>query len=133
MTSNEIRRRFPNASASLLAANADNPELPLEGQAGRDSDAIVRPELERSAGHGAVGKGKAKKGDSRRFLVRVTSIRRRLIDEDNLCEKYVVDCCRYAGLLPSDDPGQTRIEARQRKAGKEEAEGTLVEIFQLVC
>lgn len=63
--------------------------------------------------------------------MRVTSIRRRLIDEDNLCEKYAVDCCRYAGLLPGDGPGQTQIEIRQRKALKGEEEATLVEIYQL--
>lgn len=125
-----IRRLFPNASRSLIAANAGDPELPLEIE-GRREVAPVRAKLERSAGHGALGEGQAQEGDSGRFLVRVTSVRRRLIDEDNLCEKYVVDCCRYSGLLPNDGPGTTKIEVGQRKAGKEEAEHTIVEIFTL--
>jgi hypothetical protein len=61
----------------------------------------------------------------------VTSLRRRLIDEDNLCEKYVVDCCRYAGLLPGDGPGTTEIKVRQKKVGSEAEECTVVEIFEI--
>lgn len=111
-----------------------NPELPerQECQGSKTSDhAPVRAELERRDATGDVGKGKAKGGDSRRFLVRITSVRRRLIDEDNLCEKYVVDCARYAGAIPDDSPGTTRIETRQLKAEKEEDERTIVEIFEL--
>jgi hypothetical protein len=125
-----IRRLFPNASRSLIAANAGDPELPLEIEAGAKAPP-VRSKLERVAGHGALGEGQEEKGDSGRFLVRITSVRRRLIDEDNLSAKYVCDCCRYAGLIPGDGPGQTRIESRQRKAGKEEAEHTIVEIFTI--
>ena len=125
-------RLFPNASRSVLAANVEYPELPGKRQEDRqDQDAGLRAELERTPRARTVGKAKAQEGHSGRFLVRVTSIRSRLLDEDNLCEKYVVDCCRYAGLLPGDGPGQTKIEARQRKAGKDEDEGTLIEIFQM--
>lgn len=66
---------------------------------------------------------------SQRFLVRVTSIRKRLIDEDNLCEKYIVDLCRYAGVIPNDEAGQTQITVYQKKAGKGCAEETRIEIF----
>lgn len=130
MNPDDIRRLFPRASASLFAANAPHPELSL----GEDGQApVVRPELERDSRDGALGKSKAKVRDSRRFLVRVTSIRARLIDEDNLCEKYVVDCCRAAALIPGDGPSQTRIETSQRKAGKGEDEGTLIEIFEFIA
>lgn len=78
-----------------------------------------------------MGKNAAQGADSARFLVRVTSVRRRLIDEDNLCEKHVIDCCRHAGVIPDDRPGQTKIEVCQRKIQKWEAEHTLVEVFQL--
>jgi len=132
MKPDDIKRLFPNASASLFAANSGDPELPKPEKRAREKagdDASMRPELERHPLNAAVGKGKAKAGDSRRFLVRVTSIRRRPIDEDNLCEKYVIDCCRYAGLLPGDGPLETKIETSQRKAGKEEQERTVVEIY----
>lgn len=72
-------------------------------------------ELERAARHGPLATGETQGGDSSRFLVRVTSFRRRLLDEDNIAEKYAVDCCRYAGLLPADDPRTTKIEVAQIK------------------
>ena len=84
--------------------------------------------LERSLGDGAMVSHEAQRGNPVRFLVRVTSFRRRLIDEDNLCEKYVVDCCRYAGLLPGDAPQTTPIEVSQQKVTREEDERTEVTI-----
>ena len=84
--------------------------------------------LERNLGNGSLAKGEAEKGNSERVLVRVTSVRKRLIDEDNLAEKYHVDCCRYAGLIHGDEPSKTKIEVCQRKAEKGEAEHTIIEI-----
>jgi hypothetical protein len=86
------------------------------------------PQLERASRHGALGSRKGEKADTGKFLVRVTSFRRRLLDEDNLAEKYHVDCCRYAGLLPSDAPQKAKIEVAQQKVGMKEDEYTLVEI-----
>jgi hypothetical protein len=63
-----------------------------------------------------------------RFLVRVESIRKRLADEDGLCEKYVLDCCRYAGLIPDDSPELCKVETSQRKAAKGEEEHTQITI-----
>lgn len=134
MNADDIRRLFPNASKSLLAANAAHPELFKREECPRGEKgnaAAGGPELERRPATPAVGAPKAKGRNTQRFLVRVTSFRRRLIDEDNLCEKYVVDCCRYAGLLPGDGPGQTKITVGQQKVGSEEAECTVVEIFTL--
>jgi hypothetical protein len=84
--------------------------------------------LERNSGNGSLAKSEAEKGNSERVLVRVTSVRKRLIDEDNLAEKYHVDCCRYAGLIHGDEPSKTKIEVCQRKAAKDEAEHTIIEI-----
>lgn len=123
--------RFPNASASFRAANPELFEPEKRARSEEGNAPPVRPELERRVADAAVGEKKAKGGDRQRFLVRVTSVRRRLIDEDNLCAKYVVDCCRNAGLIPDDCPATTRIETTQRKAGKEEQEHTLIEIFDL--
>ena len=85
--------------------------------------------LERNSCNAALEQAQTQAGDTSRVLVRITSIRKRLLDEDNLAEKYHVDCCRYAGLLHSDQPGETKIEVSQRKAGKGEPEETIVEIF----
>ena len=84
--------------------------------------------LERNIGNGPLAKSEAEKGNPERVLVRVTSVRKRLIDEDNLAEKYHIDCCRYAGLIHGDEPSKTKIEVCQRKAEKGEAEHTIIEI-----
>jgi hypothetical protein len=88
------------------------------------------PVVEPSAVHEPMGKTKAQAHNPARVLVRVTSVRRRLLDEDNLCEKYHVDCCRYAGIIHGDEPDKTRIEVAQRKAAQGEEEHTVVEVFK---
>jgi len=84
--------------------------------------------MERHPSDGMAPTPHAKEKAIGKFLVRVTSFRHRLLDEDNICEKYHVDLCRYAGILPSDAPSQTRITTTQQKIGSKEEEFTLVEI-----
>jgi hypothetical protein len=109
----------------------DNPRLPIAKKRTRSKkgiDSPVCPKLERHDEYAAVGTGRAEEADRKRFLVRVTSVRNRLLDEDNLCVKLVVDCCRYAGLIPGDSAGEAKIEAGQRKVTKGETPHTIVEI-----
>lgn len=87
--------------------------------------------MERDPGNGAVGKIQVQAAVGGKFLVRVTSVRKRLLDEDNICEKFAVDCCRHAGLIPTDAPGKTKIETSQRKAEKDEQEHTEIIIQQI--
>jgi hypothetical protein len=102
------------------------------GRANLLSDSAgAAPELERVVGNGTLGKVQAKRPDSGRFLVRVISVRKRLLDEDNLCEKYHVDCCRYSGLLPKDSPGTAKIEVSQQKAEAGGAEEVRIEIYRV--
>jgi hypothetical protein len=54
-----------------------------------------------------------------------------LLDLDNLCEKYVVDCCRYAGILPGDSPSQAQIEVKQEKVSSKEPEEIVTEVWKL--
>ena len=84
--------------------------------------------MEQATQHDVAPKAQVKKRDRRKFLVRVTSFRYRLLDEDNICEKYHVDLCRYAGCISGDSPAQTRIVTTQKKISKEEAQYTLIEI-----
>lgn len=110
----DILRLFPHASADLLARNS-GPVAKLE------SDAKPEPlATQKVQGH-----------SRQRFLVRVESIRARLLDEDNLCEKYHVDLLRYAGVIDGDEASQTKIEVSQRKARKGEAEHTLIEVYSI--
>ena len=116
MTQNEITRRFPNASAAFIAANLDPDHSgPV---------AFVEPD----SGHAPLAAETVQRPAGRKFFVRVASFRRRLLDEDNLCEKYHVDLCRYAGAIPDDAPGQVKIEVGQVKSKHEEI---LIEIYEL--
>jgi len=86
------------------------------------------PQLERPVRDDALAAPQVEGPDTAQFLVRVTSFRRRLLDEDNLAVKFHVDCCRYAGLIPSDAPSQTHIEVRQEKVKGKDDERTEIEI-----
>jgi len=128
----DLSQRFPQASASFLRLNgyanippppaAKHPDhLPL-------GDTPPAPQPKRRARARALAKGKAEEGDSRFYVVRVTSIRKRLIDTDNLVPKWHVDSLRYAGILPDDAPERARIETSQRKIQEGEEEHTQISI-----
>ena len=129
-----IGRACPKCPPALACAPPPAPVAPRAADVPKDSydnhtdRAGEAAKLERNLGNGPLAKGEAEKGNPERVLVRVTSVRKRLIDEDNLAEKYHVDCCRYAGLIHGDEPSKTKIEVCQRKAAKDEAEHTIIEI-----
>lgn len=118
MTRNEILARYPRASESFLRAN-------LQAE---DAGAVAK--LERNPSNASLAKKEVQGQVGRGFLVRVTSRRKRLIDQDNLCEKYHVDLCRYAGVIPDDAPGETQIEVSQTKCREGEAEEVTVEVWR---
>ena len=113
MTSDELRR--------LLAKN---PSLSVG-----DSRPVAK--LESNLGYAPLGAEKIQGRAGGKFLIRVESVRSRLLDQDNLCEKYHVDLCRYAGVVPYDSPEQTKITVSQRKAEKGESEKVIVEVFEI--
>lgn len=94
----------------------------------RDTGQVAEPK--RIAWDDALAAPQIEGGHRPRFLVRITSIRKRLLDEDNLVGKYHTDLLRYAGILPSDAPGEASIQATQRKTAKGEEERTLIEVFE---
>lgn len=110
---------FPNASESFLAIN---PHL---------ADTGTTPKLECNLGNAALGAPQAQIRNQGRVFVRVTSVRKRLLDPDNLCEKYHLDCCRYAGLLRDDTEAEISLKTDQRKARKGEEEHTEIQIDYL--
>ncbi len=65
-----------------------------------------------------------------RVHVRVISRRKRLIDPDNLCAKYFIDCLRYAQIIQDDSADKITLEVSQEKvtSGNEE---TVIEISTL--
>ena len=80
----------------------------------------------------SLGAGQGKARNPTRLRVCVTRRSVRLLDEDNICEKYAVDCLRYAGALRDDAPEFVRIEARQEKVESQSDECTVIEITELV-
>ncbi len=69
--------------------------------------------------HEPVAEATGKGINPARIHVRITSFRRRLIDPDNLCPKYFIDCCRYCGWIPDDSAKEITLEVRQEKVGRE--------------
>lgn len=122
MNPHTIKRLFPNASASLIQANLQD-----YGQAHVENPRTT-PVVESNSRNAPLETKEVQGRADGRFLVSVTSVRKRLADEDGLCEKYVLDCCRYAGLIPDDSPELCKVETRQRKTEKGEAEHTIIEI-----
>lgn len=108
-----IRKLFPSASADFYTRNSSK-----------------TTKLERDSGNAPLEKKKVQRRSSQKFLIRVTSIRKRLIDEDNLCEKFAIDLCRYAsGGAFGDEASTTKIETCQRKTEKGEQEKTIIQIY----
>lgn len=94
-------------------------------------DSSPRPQPQQAVQPARNRKVPRKTEDVPRFLVRVTSFRCRLLDEDNLCPKYFVDACRHAGIIPEDDPGTTHIETRQTRVPTRKEERTEIVIEAL--
>ena len=132
MTPHEIKRRFPNASAAFVAANATAGLTGMETPVG-DRSARPAAVVERGDEDEPLPAARAYEGNAVRFLVRVTSVRKRLLDEDNISEKALVDCLRYSGIIPSDAPGHCRIETAQKLCRTGETEKTIIRVEVYDC
>lgn len=150
MNPHALKRAFPRASASTLAANAGEygsgapspaPTMPAsEPEAAKQAQTAEKhyddnldhprtnPKLECDPSNAPLATSEVQEGAESRICVRVCSVRKRLLDEDNLCEKYAVDSLRAIAAIPADDPATVRIETTQRKAAKGEAEHTEITI-----
>jgi hypothetical protein len=99
--------------------------------ASRSRDLARSPAVvERRADVKQVGPTPIQEANHERIIVRCCSVRKRLLDEDNMCEKFIVDALRYCGIIADDRPATTKIEVTQRKCGPGEEEHVIVEIFQ---
>jgi len=122
MNPHTIRRLFPHASQSLIAANEQDygkPYIESDGQIAK---------LERAIGDEPLAESEGKKEASGRVHFKFISVRKRLIDPDNVSVKWLLDCCRRIGLVKGDEHDKVTIETTQRRANKEEKEHTIIEI-----
>jgi hypothetical protein len=79
-----------------------------------------------------VAEKAGEEGYTGRFHIRVVSFRRRLLDPDNLCPKYFIDCLRYAGFIPNDRQEDINLEVRQEKVASREEERTELTIIPVM-
>lgn len=83
----------------------------------------------RSTRTGTLAKNEKQEGTTGRVHLRITSVRKRLIDPDNLFAKSTIDCLRYSGLLVDDCENQISLEISQKKVAKGEDPHTTIEII----
>lgn len=119
MSPDEIKTRFPNASRAFIAANSEACCRSQSPQPKPTDGDEPLAEVPRAQGHG------------QRYAVCITSFRSRLLDPDNLCAKYFVDCLRYAGLISDDTACVMDYRIRQEKAEKKELQRTEITITKL--
>jgi len=88
------------------------------------------PIPEHHVGTQPLGLGSDEEASAGLVTVRITRLGVRLLDADNLCGgvKFLLDACRYEGLIPEDNPQAISLIVRQRKVKKAEA-GTILEIY----
>jgi len=101
-----------------------NPALSL-GNSGPVASVERRPRNEPLAAKEVQGQAGG------RVLVVVTSVRKYDCDDDGLCEKYIIDLLRYAGILSGDSQKHCKIETSFQKAKKGEAERTEIDIYEM--
>ena len=64
----------------------------------------------------------------KRIRLCVTGFRRRLLDPDNFCPKYFIDCLRFAGIIQDDSPEFIILETNQVKVKFKQQERTEITI-----
>jgi hypothetical protein len=80
--------------------------------------------LEQNTRHGSLAKKPIETHTASRVHIRFESVRKRLLDPDNICEKWTLDCLRYIGVIRGDEPDKITLETTQRRASKNEEEHT---------
>lgn len=110
-----IRRHFPRASASTLAANRSLPDAEPQ----RDKEAALGGTVQRKA----QGMG--------RVIVCFTGYRVRPLDPDNFAGsvKDLLDGLRHAQLIPGDEPWRIKLETEQEKVRSFKEERTEIELI----
>lgn len=117
----ETLLNHPNFGKLVLKQN-DKPENHRAG-------AVAK--LERDSRHESLAAHQGKKGAAAKLLVRFVSVRKRLLDPDNVAVKWTLDSLRYAGIISGDEPDKIALEISQRKVGRGESEKTEIEILTL--
>lgn len=100
-------------------------------QEDRASGTPPSPEPQLSHVHEQLGQVPGTAGNGIRYGVSIKSFRTILLDPDNLCGKYFVDCLRYAGILPDDTAALVDYRICQEKVQTKDQERTEITIEEL--
>lgn len=86
------------------------------------------PQPEPAVRNEPLGEVQREEGNAGCVLIRVTAYRQRLLDSDDPCPKYFVDCLRYSGLIHCDSFAAAQVTTLQRKVARREEERTEIEL-----
>lgn len=98
----------------------------LDAYENRRLSSSAKPE--QAVCHEPVAEAVRENADAARVSIRITSYRRRLLDPDNLCPKYFIDCLRYAGLIKNDREQDIELTVRQSKVKTKQEERTEIDL-----
>lgn len=115
-----MRTRQTGTNKLIVNDHIKQPCLPAVAVLSEGSAA----KLEHGSGDESLEKAQAEARHPGVILVHVISYRRRLLDTDNLCEKYHVDCLRYAQIIPDDAPEIVATQVSQKKVSSKDDERT---------
>lgn len=123
MNPHQLKRLFPDASASVLAANAHD-----YGKDHADSQLPDAEQRERATPLARRDEGEAQGAGCP--LVRFTLYRVKLLDVDAKYSsvKDLLDGLQHAGLIRGDKEGEINLEVRQTKVASYAEERTVIEI-----
>jgi hypothetical protein len=99
----------------------------------RDQLAVCSSHLESNINNGTQGKNAIKKLNKTPYIqcpvaIRIHSIRKRLADPGQLCDKWIIDCLVRACIIHEDSAEYVKeISQSQEKGGDEK---TLIRIFE---
>ena len=114
----DAMRRCMHREKTLRKPNANN----------NTNDTGETAKLEQDTRYGILAEKPIETRSTGRVHIRFVSVRKRLLDPDNICEKWTLDCLRYIGVIRGDEPDKITLETTQRKAEKGEEERTEITI-----
>lgn len=127
MTYAQLRKRFPNASASFLRANAADAPADVDRVCATEPQPNRRQALEHPEARPRQSKGRAQG----RYRITFRCYRCRPMDWDNTIFKGLQDAIVEAGLLPDDNWRVLEGAVVSDKANSKAEERTEIEIVQL--
>lgn len=125
MTSQDVDRHEARVAAGRGKQLRDLPlvdELERQNENHRISQS---PVIESPIRNESVAAKKGKTINPASIHVSVVSFRKRLLDPDNLCPKYFIDCLRYAEIIKNDTAKDIALTVSQVKSDNERTEITI--------